>query len=176
MTIFLVGYMGAGKSVIGKSLSNYLDYDFFDLDEYIEKIEGRKISDIFKKNNEVYFRNIENKCLIELSKKSGDKIISTGGGTPCFENNFKILNETPNSKSIYLKTSINNLVERLYQKKHIRPLISHIKSKEKLKEFIGKHLFERSFYYEKSNIIIETSDNNIEAIRDSIINALTKID
>ena len=110
MTIFLVGYMGAGKSVIGKSLSNYLDYDFFDLDEYIEKIEGRKISDIFKKNNEVYFRNIENKCLIELSKKSGDKIISTGGGTPCFENNFKILNETPNSKSIYLKTSINNPV------------------------------------------------------------------
>ena len=175
-TIFLVGYMGAGKSVIGKSLSDSLRYDFYDLDQYIEKLEGEEISEIFKNRNEVYFRKIENKRLLELTKLSGNKIISTGGGTPCFENNIKILNHTPNSISIYLKTSISILIERLYPKRSTRPLISHLDTKEKLKDFISKHLFERSFYYEKSNIVLETKNEEIDVIKEKIIDVLTKID
>ena len=93
-TIFLIGYMGAGKSVVGRLLSQINGFNFYDLDEYIEAKEGKKVSEIFNENNEVYFRKIENKYLKEISLLKDNKIISTGGGTPCFQNNFEIINES----------------------------------------------------------------------------------
>ena len=78
-TIFLIGYMGAGKTVIGKSLSKKINYKFYDLDNYIEIKEGKKIPEIFNQKNEVYFRKIENKYLDHLSSINEKKIISTGG-------------------------------------------------------------------------------------------------
>ena len=87
-TIFLFGYMGAGKTVIGKSLSKSIDYEFYDLDNFIELGEKKKISEIFNDHNEVYFRNLENKYLKTLSQKKEKKVISLGGGTPCFESNI----------------------------------------------------------------------------------------
>ena len=105
-TIFLIGYMGAGKSVIGKSLSKKINYKFYDLDDYIEIKEGKKLSDIFDQENEVYFRKIENKYLDQLSSKKEKKIISTGGGTPCFDNNLDIILNSTNSLSIYLKANV----------------------------------------------------------------------
>ena len=110
-TIFLIGYMGAGKSVIGKSLSKKINYKFYDLDDYIEIKEGKKVSDIFDQENEVYFRKIENKYLDQLSSKKEKKIISTGGGTPCFDNNLDIILNSTNSLSIYLKANVNTLVK-----------------------------------------------------------------
>ena len=157
-TIFLIGYMGAGKSVIGKSLSNKINYEFYDLDDYIEMKEGKKVSDIFDQENEVYFRKIENKYLDQLSSKKEKKIISTGGGTPCFKNNLDIILNSTNSLSIYLKANVNTLVERLKNSISKRPLISHLKDDEDLRDFISKHLFERSFYYEKSDVKIITDD------------------
>ena len=112
-TIFLIGYMGAGKSVVGRLLSQINGFNFYDLDEYIEVKEGKKVSEIFNENNEVYFRKIENKYLKEISLLKENKIISTGGGTPCFQNNFEIINESSNSTSIYLKANIDVLVNRL---------------------------------------------------------------
>ena len=127
-TIFLIGYMGAGKSVIGKSLSKKINYKFYDLDDYIEIKEGKKVSDIFDQENEVYFRKIENKYLDQLSSKKEKKIISTGGGTPCFENNLDIIMNSTN-------------------------------------------LFERSFFYEKSDVKIITDDIEVnDAIK--LINEL----
>ncbi len=157
-TIFLIGYMGAGKTVIGKSLSKKINYEFYDLDNYIEIKEGKKISEIFNQENEVYFRKIENKYLDYLSSTNGKKIISTGGGTPCFENNLSIIQNSPNSLSIYLKADINTLVKRLNKSVSKRPLISHLKDEDDLRDFITKHLFERSFYYEKSDVKIITND------------------
>ena len=90
-TIFLFGYMGAGKTVIGKSLSKSIDYEFYDLDNFIELGEKKKISEIFNDHNEVYFRNLENKYLKTLSQKKEKKVISLGGGTPCFESNIDLL-------------------------------------------------------------------------------------
>jgi len=101
--------MGAGKSAIGKSLSKNNGYKFYDLDKYIEEKEGRKISEIFNHNNEVYFRKIENSYLKEISLIKENKIISTGGGTPCFQNNFEIIDNLPNSLSVYLKASVETL-------------------------------------------------------------------
>ena len=164
-TIFLVGYMGAGKSVIGKSLSKSLGCKFFDLDSYIEFKEGKKISKIFEEKNEVFFRKLENKYLKELILIKDKKIISTGGGTPCFENNFNIIQSCSNSVSIYLKASVETILNRLKGSVDKRPIISHFQNKDSMKEFIKKHLFERSFYYEKSKIKIST--DNIE-IRDIV--------
>ena len=157
-TIFLTGYMGAGKSVVGKLLSQINGFNFYDLDEYIEAKEGKKVSKIFNQNNEVYFRKIENKYLKEISLLKDNKIISTGGGTPCFQNNFEIINESPNSTSIYLKANIDVLVNRLKDSIDNRPIISHLTDEYKLKEFITKHLFERNYYYEKSKIKIVTDN------------------
>ena len=157
-TIFLIGYMGAGKTVIGKSLSKKINYKFYELDNYIEIKEGKKISEIFNQKNEVFFRKIENKYLDHLSSINEKKIISTGGGTPCFENNLSIIQNSPNSLSIYLKADINTLVKRLNKSVSKRPLISHLKDEDDLRDFITKHLFERSFYYEKSDVKIITDD------------------
>lgn len=157
-TIFLIGYMGAGKSVVGRLLSQINGFNFYDLDEYIEAKEGKKVSKIFNQNNEVYFRKIENKYLKEISLLKENKIISTGGGTPCFQNNFEIINESPNSTSIYLKANIDVLVNRLKDSIDNRPIISHLTDEYKLKEFITKHLFERNYYYEKSKIKIVTDN------------------
>ena len=157
-TIFLIGYMGAGKSVVGKLLSQINGFNFYDLDEYIEAKEGKKVSKIFNQNNEVYYRKIENKYLKEISLLKDNKIISTGGGTPCFQNNFEIINESPNSTSIYLKANIDVLVNRLKDSIDNRPIISHLTDEYKLKEFITKHLFERNYYYEKSKIKIVTDN------------------
>jgi len=150
--------MGAGKSVVGKLLSQINGFNFYDLDEYIEAKEGKKVSEIFNQNNEVYFRKIENKYLKEISLLKDNKIISTGGGTPCFQNNFEIINESPNSTSIYLKANIDVLVNRLKDSIDNRPIISHLTDEYKLKEFITKHLFERNYYYEKSKIKIVTDN------------------
>ena len=175
-TIYLIGYMGAGKSVIGEALSIINGYDFYDLDQYIEEKESKKISEIFNENNEVYFRKIENTYLKEISLMKNNKIISTGGGTPCFKNNIEIINNTSNSVSIYLKTNVETLVSRLKETLDKRPLISNLKDEIHLKEFITKHLFERSFYYEKSKYKIKTDNLDIEEIANSINKILTQID
>lgn len=172
-TIFLIGYMGAGKSVVGKLLSKSIDYNFYDLDEYIEQKEGKKISEIFKVSNEVHFRKIENKYLKEISLLKQKKIISTGGGTPCFKNNLEIINDTHDSTSIYLKANVTSLVKRLEDTIDKRPLISHLQDQTQLKEFITKHLFERSFYYEKSKIKIKTDNLEVNGIAKLIVSLLT---
>tara|TARA_B100000886_G_scaffold220991_1_gene153640 strand:- start:102 stop:635 length:534 start_codon:yes stop_codon:yes gene_type:complete len=163
-TIFLTGYMGAGKSLIGKSLSKKINYKFYDLDNYIEVNEGKKVSEIFNQENEVYFRKIENKYLDQLSSIKEKKIISTGGGTPCFKNNLNIIQNSSDSISIYLKANVNTLVFRLKNSIRKRPLISHLNDDQELRDFITKHLFERSFYYEKSDIKIKTDDLELNDI------------
>ena len=172
-TIFLIGYMGAGKSAIGKSLSKNNGYKFYDLDKYIEEREGRKISEIFNDNNEVYFRKIENSYLKEISLIKENKIISTGGGTPCFQNNFEIIDNLPNSLSVYLKASVETLTARLKDSIEERPLISHLQDPLQLNEFITKHLFERSFYYEKSKFKVKTDSLDINTIVKLIVKLST---
>ena len=172
-TIFLIGYMGSGKTVVGKSLSKSINYDFYDLDNFIEKMEKKKISEIFNDYNEVYFRKLENKYLKILSQKNESKIISLGGGTPCFMNNIEIIDSTPNSIKIYLKASVNCLINRLKKGKTTRPLISHIKSNKDLKDFISKHLFDRAYYYENADVKLNVDNLKIKEIVKLISDILT---
>lgn len=161
MNVILIGYMASGKSTIGKILANKLNYDFIDLDDYIEKKEQSSVADIFKSKGEIYFRKLETAHLKAILENN-NVVLSLGGGTPCYGNNMDIILHDTNSKSIYLKTGIPVLVGRLKNEKSKRPLIAHIETDDLLTEFIGKHLFERSQFYNLAETKI-TTDNKTES-------------
>jgi shikimate kinase len=150
MVIVLIGYMGSGKSSIGRKLSKKLRCNLIDLDDFIVEKEKASVKEIFDTKGEIFFRKKEEEYLRELLLLPGDTILSLGGGTPCFGDNMKYILESENTKSIYLKSSVKSLTDKLILKKSKRPLIANIQTKEALAEFIGKHLFERSPYYSKA--------------------------
>lgn len=164
MRIFLIGFMGCGKTSVGKKLAEKTGYDFYDLDDEIENFTGKSITKIFETDGEQSFREYESKALLNLSKKE-KAVIATGGGTPCFADNMKIIKES--GISIYLQTSPETLANRLNQIKQTRPLIAS-KEKKELDLFVSKKLFEREPYYIKADYIIK--EKNICA--DRILNLI----
>lgn len=162
MKIVLVGYMGSGKTTIGKLLAKELEISFLDLDEVIEEGLGDSISNIFKGKGEIFFRKKEHEYLHEVLSKKNNYILSTGGGTPCYSENMKTMLELADHV-IYLKVSIPELVKRLIMEKEHRPIIKNIDEGD-LSEFIGKHLFERNNFYLKSNHIIECDNKAPEIL------------
>lgn len=146
--IILLGYMGCGKSTIANRLSKSINIPFVDLDKSIEKRLNMSINEIFAQKGEVYFRKLEHEIFVELLNSPDNLIIGLGGGTPCYANNHELL-KGDNIISIYLKASVETLFERLVSNKSKRPLIAN-KSEEEMKEFIAKHLFDRSFYYNQA--------------------------
>lgn len=169
MKIILMGYMGCGKSTIGSQLSKILGYQFLDLDTYIEVKENQSIPEIFSNKGEIYFRKKEHNYLKELLEMNESLVVALGGGTPCYGNNLQLILGTDNAKSVYLKLSISSLVKRLELEKNNRPVISHLKTKEDLTEFIGKHLFERSPYYSQANEIINVDGKSVDDIVETIV-------
>src|SRR5690606_31864596 len=99
--IVLVGYMGSGKTTIGKKLSKIINYEFIDLDAFIEEKENLTINEIFKTKGEIYFRKIEHLYFIDIINQSSNFILSLGGGTPCYANNHLKLKRS-DITSIYL--------------------------------------------------------------------------
>lgn len=169
MNIFLIGYMASGKSTVGKLLANKLDFDFLDLDTYIQAKESMDVPTIFSKKGEIYFRKKETESLKEIIDDLDHTVVALGGGTPCYGNNMEILKSSKNSKSVYLKVSIIQLSKRLLGEKETRPLVSHLKSEQEMMEFIGKHLFERQFFYNQSNIVIDTDNISADEIVEKIV-------
>lgn len=161
MKVVLIGYMASGKSAVGKLLAKESLLDFIDLDAYIEAKEKKSIPTIFKENGEIYFRLKEAECLSELLNSKNSFVLSVGGGTPCYGKNMELINTL--AQSIFLKASINTLCERLKTGKASRPLVAKI-SNEKLPEFIGKHLFERTPFYMQSQNSIQTDGFTIAEI------------
>tara|TARA_B100000809_G_scaffold75896_1_gene73583 strand:- start:327 stop:824 length:498 start_codon:yes stop_codon:yes gene_type:complete len=154
MRIFLIGFMGCGKSTIGKKLAKTLSCKFIDLDKYIEGKTGESIQQIFKEKGEKYFRVLETESLMEICK-SDNLVIATGGGTPCFFDNMqRILDK---GICIYLKMEANNLAKRLSKEKSKRPLIENLTEKY-LVNFIRKKLVEREVFYNKANHIIQAKN------------------
>ncbi len=169
MIISLVGYMGSGKSHISKILSEKINFKLIDLDKEISRRNKLTIPEIFEKKGEIYFRKIEREVLEEVLATEENIILSLGGGTPVYYNNMEIINH--NSKSIFLRTSINTLIERISKQKEKRPLIANI-SDENLPEFIAKHLFERNEFYSKAQFNIGTDSKEPEQIMNEIIEKL----
>ncbi len=146
--------MGSGKSSVGKLLSQVTDIPFQDLDTYIETSEKASISQLFETKGEIYFRKKEAVLLQKILSENSKLILATGGGTPCYGNVMKDLFEAKNTVTIYLKCSVDTLTNRLWTEKVNRPLIAHLNSKANLNDFIRKHLFERSYYYNQADKII----------------------
>jgi shikimate kinase len=169
MKVFLVGYMASGKTTIGKVLAEKMNFQFIDLDQYIESKEDMSVPDIFKLKGEIYFRKIEALFLKELIESDIKAIISLGGGTPCYGNNMELLLNSEDAITIYLKASLNELVKRLNKDKQNRPLIAHLDSDEALLEFIGKHLFERNQFYNQANYTVETDNASVTTIVEDIV-------
>ena len=146
--IVLLGYMGCGKSTIANRLSKITNIPYVDLDKSIEERTNLSINDIFEQRGEIYFRKLEREVFIELLNAPDNLIIGLGGGTPCYANNHELL-KGDNILSVYLKASVDTLFERLVSNKSKRPLIAN-KTDDEMKEFIAKHLFDRSFYYNQA--------------------------
>ena len=168
MKIVLLGYMASGKSFIGKTLAQVLDFNFIDLDDYIVDKEEQSIKTIFEKKGEIYFRKIEHLALKELLLKEENIVLSLGGGTPCYSNNMDLLLNAKQVETIYLQVSIQETIARLQADTNKRPLISHLKNKEELIEFVGKHIFERSTFYNKATYKIN-ADSSKKSIIESIL-------
>ena len=169
MKIVLVGYMGCGKSSIGKKLAEVLRLPFKDIDSEIEKAERISVSKIFSQKGEVYFRKVENKVLKQLLKNSNSFVLATGGGTPCYSDAMEIIGNQEDTVSVYLKNPINTLVSRLFSEKVDRPLIAHLSSEIELEDFIRKHLFERAFYYNQADMIIDVGSESVAKTVEKII-------
>ena len=150
--ILLVGYMGSGKTVTAKLLAEHLNILAVDLDEVIESEFGLSIKVLFETKGELFFRKQEHAALVRLLQTNEPMVISLGGGTPCYANNHLLLNGS-DVVSVYLKASIDTLIERL-EGTAGRPLMDHINETER-QEFIAKHLFERSYFYNQATHTVQ---------------------
>ena len=163
--IFLIGYMGAGKTTMGKALSKVLDLPFIDLDNFIEGRYHKTIKDIFADVGEEGFRRIERTSLEEVAAYE-DVIISLGGGTPCFFDNMDIVNRA--GTSVYLKPTEEVLLRRLIQGKHKRPLLAN-KNDDEILQVIREQLAWREPYYLKATMTFEAShlENKAEIVHNA---------
>lgn len=148
--IYLIGFMGSGKSTFGKKLAKELGLPFIDLDKEIELKAKCSISDIFKYLGEDTFRKMESETLHELSTRE-EFVMATGGGAPCYFNNIEHINK--NGTSIYLELDPQSIFNRLANAKNIRPTIKD-KKDEELINFIKEKLAEREAIYKQASITI----------------------
>lgn len=168
--IVLLGYMGSGKSTIANRLSKRTGIPFVDLDKSIEHRVNLSINEIFEQHGEIYFRKLEHEIFVELLNTPEDLIISLGGGAPCYANNHEFLN-SENVISIYLKASVDTLFERLVSNKSKRPILAD-KNEDEMKEFIAKHLFDRSYYYNHAQYKVSVDGITKDQVAENILEIL----
>ncbi len=166
MRVFLIGYMGAGKSTLGRQLAQKLHLDFYDLDTYIEQKHQQRIVDFFNSYGEDIFRKEEKNALKELCEKK-NCVISVGGGTPCFEGNMELMNSS--GKTIFLNPPLTTLIKRLRNRMQNRPLLAN-KKPEEIADFITKNHSERLPYYAKSQHQIQATNIQVEHLVPFFVN------
>lgn len=163
--IYLIGFMGSGKSTFGKKLAKELDLPFIDLDKEVEIKAKCSITDIFKYLGEDTFRKMESDTLHELSDRD-EFVMATGGGTPCYFNNIDFINKK--GKSIYIELDVQSIYNRLSQAKNIRPTIKD-KKEEELMQFIKDKLKEREPIYKQAAVTINGLSVNLKEVVSKII-------
>jgi shikimate kinase len=156
MRIFLIGFMGSGKTHWAKHLANQLKIPCFDLDEEIIKKEKKQITEIFAECGEEAFRIKEKETLEELIDTYPSLVLSTGGGTPCYFNNIERMKKY--GVVVWLNTHVEILLKRLLQEKSSRPLIKNIADDE-LRSYVIRKLNERRMYYEQADVIIDNENS-----------------
>jgi shikimate kinase len=167
--LYIIGFMGSGKTTAGKKVASSLGWAFIDLDKKIEEHSGMTISEIFREYGENHFRIAEAEVLRSVCPDM-NTVISTGGGTPCYGNNMEFMLET--GLTIYLKMTPQQLAGRLSSSKDERPLIRNLNG-ETLLSYIEEKLALREIWYEKSAIIAEGSDLDVAALISRVKSHLT---
>ncbi len=169
--VIITGYMGAGKTTVGKALSRELGLPFYDLDRYIETRMHRTIPEIFTERGEEGFRKIEHNMLHEVAEFE-DVIISCGGGTPCFFDNMDYIIDK--SESVYLRASVDVIWKHIHMGHTIRPLLQN-KTEEEAINFITKQLKDRECFYLKAKHIVDVGVlDNHEKIN-NIVHSIRKM-
>jgi shikimate kinase len=160
MRIFLIGFMGSGKTHWGTQIAEKLQIPFYDLDAVIVNNEGMNISEIFTNKGEEYFRYIEKQTLEDLVSREENFVLSAGGGTPCFFNNIEFMKRS--GKVLWLNTSLEALNKRLMKEKMTRPLLRGITEAD-LRAYIIRKLSERKMYYEQADLMVHEETTDLES-------------
>ena len=168
MKIFLIGFMGSGKTHWGKQLSEKLQLPFFDLDSVIEENEEKEITEIFAETGEEHFRLLEKDVLYLLTESHESFVMATGGGTPCFFNNIDYMKRR--GTTVWINCSVECLHSRLAKEKEKRPLISTIPDDE-LKNFIIKKFSDRKIFYQQAQVVINEDDASLDTLIERIFHA-----
>jgi len=161
--IFLIGYMGSGKTTFGRLIAKSQNLMFLDLDTFIEEKYLKSVSELFDEVGESEFRKMERDALREVCRFE-NCLIATGGGTPCFFDNMELMNKA--GETIYLRTSIDELVDRLKLSRSKRPLLSQ-QSDAELKEHISQMLNKREACYMRAKFILDTDDLSVNNLTSS---------
>jgi shikimate kinase len=158
--IYLIGFMGSGKTTAGKKLASLLGWSFVDLDKKIEEHVRMTIPEIFSKHGEAWFRQAESDILKSLGSESG-AVISTGGGAPCHSDNMSYMLDK--GLTVYLRLTPQQLVSRLSNAREERPLLKGMKGEELL-GFITDKLAEREKWYTQAELIVDGFDLDIDKL------------
>ena len=164
--VFLIGYMGSGKSTVGKKLARSLGYDFIDTDDVISSLVGKAVYKIFMEDGEDAFRQMERSVLVSFKDRK-DTVIATGGGLPCFFDNMATMKRY--GITVYLQMQVASLIVRLNQAKTPRPLLPKLPPEE-FKLYIQQHLAKRNPFYMDSHLVVKGESLDLESLGKSIKN------
>jgi shikimate kinase len=168
MKIFLIGFMGSGKTHWGKELSQKLQLPFFDLDEQVVNSENQSINDIFEHQGEEYFRQKETEILHILTESHSSFIMACGGGAPCYFNNIDYMNQA--GVTVWLNAHIDILFKRLMVEKAHRPLLKNF-SDDQLRAYIIRKFSDRKIYYEQAKVFIDDEETSTDKVIEKIFHA-----
>ena len=171
-SIIIIGYMGAGKTTVGKALAKELGVMFYDLDWYIESRMRKTVKQIFDEVGEEGFRQIEHNMLHEVAEFE-NVVVSCGGGTPCFFDNIDYMNQV--GEVFYLKASPETILQHLSMSRGERPLLKD-KTPEQLQQFVTEQLAQREPFYSKTRHIVDVnvldSFDKIKFVTQNIANTI----
>lgn len=158
--LFLTGYMGSGKSTLGKAMAAKMEYEFIDLDAFIEAENQQTIPEIFSTKGESEFRTMENNALKKVITMD-NVIVACGGGTPCYYNNMDLMKN--NGITVYIKMSADSLVSRLLTAEEKRPLIAN-KTEEELRKFVARQLEKREDFYQQAQYTVKGKNIDVDEL------------
>ncbi|MCX8019552.1 MAG: shikimate kinase [Chitinophagaceae bacterium] len=161
MRIFLIGFMGSGKTYLGRIISEKLQFPFFDLDECIVSHTGKELNTLFAEEGEEYFRQLEKEILHMITESHEDFVMACGGGTPCFFNNIEYMKQK--GMTVWIDAPLPVLEERLLKEKNNRPLIRDLPD-EQLMSFISRKYADRKIYYEQAHIRVQEEADAADVI------------
>ncbi len=166
MRIFLIGFMGSGKTHWGRLLSEKLGIRFFDLDEQVVEHAGKPITEIFAADGEEQFRMMEKDILHIITESHESFVMACGGGSPCYFNNIEYMNQA--GTSVWINTPLDTIFSRLIGEKDKRPLIKSLPD-DQLKNFISKKFADRKIYYEQADVVVDDEPLQLEQLIQKIL-------